>query len=77
MGQGVAVYRVCSPAEFKLVVCRFGSPLPVSICASLAEVSRSRIYNLIDFGRFTRLVVFGQVMVGSSEFSQWREGRVL
>lgn len=53
--------------EMEAVIKEHGHLITVSLAAQLSDVSRCRIYHLMESGRFTRFVVFGHVNVALRE----------
>lgn len=68
--------NVSTAAGLVAAVAEFGVVLPVSLAASATGRKRQAIYQLQARGRLTRLVVFGQVMVGLAEIAREMGGGV-
>lgn len=52
-------------------IAEYGHLITVSLAAQLCEVSRERIYHLIEEARFTRIVAFGHVHVALRQVNQY------
>jgi hypothetical protein len=62
---------VTTPEGFKEAVDHFGILLAPYQAAIIANVSKQRIYNLIEQGKFTKIVLFGMVHISQIEFERW------
>lgn len=71
-GSGPRSLIVNSGEEYKKTTEEFGSLITVYVASKMAEVSQQRIYNLMDQGKFTRIVIYGVVHVVYGEFETWR-----
>lgn len=71
-GSGRRSYSVNSSEEYKKATEEFGNLITVYVASKMAEVSQQRIYNLMDQGKFTRIILYGVVHVAYGEFETWR-----
>jgi hypothetical protein len=53
------------------IVQHFGFPITPHVAGELAGVSTTRIYNMIDRGKFTKIYVFGAIQISPWEFEEW------
>lgn len=63
--------RVETTRQLRRVHEEWGALISIVAAANVADVSRERIYHLLDEGRFTRFVLWGVAYVALDEFEQW------
>ena len=63
--------RVETSAAYKEIIEQHGQLITPYFAARLARVSRQRIYQLLEQGRFTIVVAWGVVQLPLAEFERW------
>lgn len=59
--------------EFQEMVRQDGAAIPVTFAARLLDISRQRIYELIDSGRLQKMELAGHVFVNAESLRLWGE----
>ena len=62
---------VTTPEAFQEAVDHFGVLITPYVASIMAQVSKQRIYNLMEQGKFTKIVVFGTIHISRIEFEKW------
>ena len=72
---GPVPLRVKTSAAYKEILEQHGQLITPYFAARLARVSRQRIYQLLEQGKFTIVVAWGVVQLPLAEFERWENSK--